>query len=121
MLALSPTYVDLRALQDWLHDQAPQLGRKLKDRGIQARDLILPFLADPQVRRIRARWRNERPFLSDTEILVLLLLFAKGKKVCEIDATAYVTAVGVLMIMSAPDPWPAKVRIDFQRGKLLFP
>jgi hypothetical protein len=115
------TIVDLQQLHEWLQTQAPLLRESLTNSGIRARDIILPFLLDPQVRHIRQCWRNDRAVLGEEEILLLLLLLTRKKKVLEINRRAFVTAIGVLLVMSAPDPWPARVRIDFGCRKLLFP
>jgi hypothetical protein len=123
MLALSThsSVVDLQQLHQWLQSHSPFLSQNLQEMGINARDIILPFLLDPRVRHARQLWRNDRPVLQDEEILLVLLLLTRKKKVVEIDRTAYVTAIGILMIMAAPDPWPSRVRIDFQQRQLLFP
>jgi hypothetical protein len=113
--------IDPQQLHQWLQAQTPLLSHDLRRTGIRARAIILPFLLDPQVRQIRRCWRNNRAVLGDEETLVLLLLLTQGKTVFEIDRRAFVTAIGVLLVMSAPDPWPSQAKLDVVRRRLILP
>lgn len=115
-----PDFPTVRQLHWWAAKLAPALRRELANEGISAADLVWPIHRDPEVQELRANWHNHRPFPSDEAILLLILLMAPhDQEVSELDEKGFGAVVTTIMVMAAPEPMPASVRVDICRRRFI--
>jgi hypothetical protein len=115
-----PDFPSVEQIHCWAQKNAPAMRQELASGGASASDLVSPIHRDPCVRRARARWENLRPFPTDEEILLLLLLMSPyDREFNEVDDKAWNCVVCAIVVMAARDPAPACVHVDMHRREFV--
>lgn len=111
-----PDFPTVDQLRDWMAQSAPSLRQELTRQNVCAPDLTWPIHDSPNVRTARASWQNPRPFPSDEEIVVLMVLLApRDQEINDLDEQSISVVISMLLIMAAPDPLPAQIQVDLCR------
>ncbi len=115
-----PDFPTIEQIRQWAQMNVQSLRYQLMFKGLSAGDLVGPIHNIPAVQCARAHWRNARPFPTDEEILLMLILMGPRDQIYnEMDDKAWKVVAATIFLLSAPDPVPTCVRVDIYRRKLL--
>jgi len=111
-----PDFPTVAQLRDWMAQHASTMHSELSSQGAAASELTWPIQDSPKIRILRASWQNPRPFPSDDEIMLLMLLCTpRDKPESEIDRKGIRTVISLLMIMGTPNPTRTCIHVDIYR------